>query len=140
MSNVTCQQTLKLVENGITGLCACCLNRPGCADAVATEFIDKLMAPGVHRVYLFSRCDNYTADPKRKDAPLTGDLEPELFQAGITDRCCACPPSVKSDCGTRYQLDRLTAASIARSGFLQARMVCCNQAERLYQISEPSVK
>lgn len=138
MPETNCPQLRALADRGIASLCLSCRNRAGCADAVALELAERFTPPEAWRVYIVAECGGYEEVPGMKDAPTRGNIGPQLFQAGVTDRCSGCLSSTKASCLTRDALDRVSRASIVRGGWVRPQVVCCDMSQALHQISDPA--
>ncbi|TSC84221.1 MAG: hypothetical protein G01um101413_516 [Parcubacteria group bacterium Gr01-1014_13] len=144
-SEETCQNIKSLKEHKIQSLCKSCRNELGCAYHMASDLIGEFKTPGVRQEHIIKTCFSYQKlrifshrgeefDPTK---PTIGNLQPQLFNAEVKDLCACCPSEMKGDCTRHRHLNDLANTSYMAGTWVEGQVVCCNQSERLYQISEP---
>ncbi len=145
MSEEKCGNIKSLDAFNIRSLCETCRHSHGCGYRFASDLIGELKTPGVRQEHIIVECHLYekykTIDTLGielpDDHPVVGSLRPYLWEANVKDVCACCPSEVKDGCERHKRLDDLADTSWAAETWVQGQVVCCNQSERLYQISEP---
>ena len=146
-SEETCGNIKALKAAKIESLCNTCRKKSSCLYSYSSDLIGKkVKVPGVRIEHITGVClHGYekirTVDRAGEEInpshPNEGNLSPRLHGAKVKDRCLECPVEVKDGCERRQELDKLTDISQKAGTWIEFKVVCCNQSERLYQISEP---
>ncbi len=145
----TCGNIKSLNAFNIKSLCHTCSNKLMCPYEFASNLIGEMKTPGMRQEHIIIDCHSYKkqklintpgGEEIATNFPVIGSLRPRLWEASVEDLCRKCPPEVKNDCVRHQRLDNLTDISVSAGTWIQAQVVCCNQSERLYQISEPRKK
>ncbi len=147
-SEETCGNIKSLKAFKILSLCLSCKNYSGCGYRLASDLIGKIKLPGVRQEHIITACFSYQKvrtfnhrtgeEVFNKHLPVVGNLQPQLWEASVKNLCSSCPSEVKGGCERHKDIDNLAAASHHANTWVEAQVVCCNQSERLYQISEPT--
>jgi hypothetical protein len=144
-SEETCGNIKSLAVNKIQSLCKTCRNELSCPYHLASDLIGELKTPGVRQQHIIKACFLYQkvrvvsfrGEEFDTPGPVVGNLQPQLFQAEVKDLCGCCPIEIKHDCTRHRHLNDLANTSHVAGTWVEGQVVCCNQSERLYQISEP---
>lgn len=146
MSEEKCHNIKSLKTFNIESLCYTCERQLRCAFQLASDLISQLSVSGVRQEHIIVECHLYErlkswslSDGKElpNDFPTVGSLRPFLWDASIIDLCPCCPAELKDGCQRHKLLADLASTSLGANTWVQGQVVCCNQTERLYQISEP---